>query len=458
MSKENVSIIIKHPTVVTMDKDRRIIEDGAVAIDGNKIVAVGKASEIEEKYSADKVIDGKHKILMPGFVDMHVHNVQTLLRGIITDYEISIPPVWLRFLIPYEAFLKPEDVELISTLTQLNMIEHGTTAFLEAGGPHADSIAKAMEKTGIRGVVTRSTVDMGETPEAMKAATEHEIKESIRLVETWNGKYNGRVRAWFSLRQLILCSQELFHKFIELAKKYNVGITLHVSEAHKEIEFSLEHFKKRPIEHLYDIGFLGKNVVLSHAAFLTAKEVALIGKSGASVAYCPSIDHMLMPPPRVPEMLTAGVNVTIGSDGGWKTPIDLLNEIRLASIIQKQYYGFPYHDRVAVDAADFLEMITINGAKALMWDDEIGSIEPGKKADLVLIDVNRPHFVPINDLATTIVYCASGDDVTTVIIDGKIVMEDRKFTTVDMEDILEKARAKTVELMEKIRESWKKKQ
>ncbi|MHA1471429.1 MAG: amidohydrolase family protein, partial [Candidatus Asgardarchaeia archaeon] len=180
-----------------MDKDRRVIEDGAVAIDGNKIVAVGKASEIEEKYSTDKVIDGKHKILMPGFIDMHVHNVQTLLRGVITDYEISIPPVWLRFLIPYEAFLKPEDVELISTLTQLNMIEHGTTAFLEAGGPHADSIAKAMEKTGIRGVITRSTVDMGETPEAMKAATEHEIKESIRLVETWNGKYNGRVRAWF---------------------------------------------------------------------------------------------------------------------------------------------------------------------------------------------------------------------------------------------------------------------
>lgn len=450
MSKNQVSILIKHPVIITMNEKREILKDGAVAIDKDRIVAVGKNNEIEEKYRGEKEIDAKHMLLLPGFVDAHVHNAQTLLRGIITDYEISIPPVWLRYLIPYEAHLTPEDMELVSTLTQLNMIEHGITAFLEPGGPHADSIAKAMTKTKIRGIITRSTVDMGETPEKMKAATENEIKESIRLVETWNGKEEGRIRAWFSLRQIILCSQELFFKFKELAKKYNVGITVHISEAHLEIEYTLEHFKRRPIERLYDINFLGRNVVLSHAAFLTAKEVHLLGESGASVAYCPSIDHMLMPPPRIPEMLAAGVNVSIGSDGGWKTPIDILGEIRLASIIQKQYYGFPYHDRVAVDANDLLAMATINGAKALLWDNEIGSIEAGKKADLILIDTNRPHFTPINDVVTTLVYSGRAGDVNTVIIDGTVLMENRKFTMPGVEDLLEKARIRTKEIMSEI--------
>jgi len=453
--KEDVSILIKNSIVITMNRVNEIIYNGAVAIDKDKIVGVGKSEELESKFSAEKVIDAEHMILLPGFIDLHTHNAQTLLRGIITDYEISIPPVWLRFLIPYEANLTPEDMELVSTLTQLNMIEHGVTTFLEAGGPHADSIPKAMEKTGVRGVITRSTVDMGETPDEMKAATENEIKESIRLVETWNGKLNGRLRAWFSLRQLVLCSQELFYKFKELAQKYNVGITIHVSEAHMEIEYSLEHFKKRPIEHLFDIGFLDKNVVLAHSAFLTAKEVHLIGQSKASVAYCPSIDHMLMSPPRIPEMLSAGVNVGIGSDSGWKTGIDILGEIHLASIIQKQYYGFPYHDRVAVDASDLLKMATINGAKALLLDNEIGSIEVGKKADVILIDTNKPHFTPINDVITTLVYCGCGNDVATVIVDGNILMENYKFKIPDVDELLQRARERTKELMQLLKSKEK---
>ena len=161
MGKENVSLTIVHPTIITMNANREIITDGFIAINEDTIVAVGKYNDLSEKYTADKVIDGKKKVVLPGLVDTHVHNAQTLLRGAITDYEISIPPVWIRFLIPYEANLTASDMELISMLTQFNMIENGITTFLEAGGPHPDSIAKAMIKTGIRGVVTKSTVDIG---------------------------------------------------------------------------------------------------------------------------------------------------------------------------------------------------------------------------------------------------------------------------------------------------------
>ncbi len=454
MSSEEV-ILIKNATIITMDKDRRIIKDGAVVIVNDKIAAVGPTKDIEKEYKGDKIIDGRKKLILPGFIDTHVHNAQTLLRGVITDYEISIPPVWIRYLIPYEANLTKDDVKLVSTLTQLNMIEHGITTFLEAGGPHPDSIGEAMKETGIRGVITKSTVDMGSMPESMTLTTEEEIKANVNLVEKWNGKENDRIRAWFSLREIVLSSAELYHKFKELAKKYNVGITAHIAEAHMEVEYALEHYKKRPVEWLYHIGFLGRNVVLSHAAFLTPKEVHMLGETNTSVAYCPSIDHMLMPAPRVPEMLAAGVNVSIGSDGGWKTSIDILGEIRLASIVQKQCYGFPYHDRTAVDAKDLLEMATINGAKALMWDDKIGSIEPGKKADIIIIDTNKPHFTPINDIITTFVYCGTAGDVDTVMIDGKILYENKRFTIPHVDRILEKAQERTNELIEMIKSQKK---
>ncbi|RLG73203.1 MAG: hypothetical protein DRO23_09385 [Thermoprotei archaeon] len=456
MSRELVDLVVRAKYVFTMNPRREIITDGAIAICRDRIVSVGKKSEVEGRYRGEKVLDYGRAAALPGFVDAHTHNAQTLLRGVITDYEISIPPVWLRYLIPYESLLKPEDVKLIATLTQLNMIEHGVTTFLEAGGPYPEKIAEAVAETGVRGVVTMSTVDMGNVPEAMKISTESAIKKTIGLIENWHGKAGGRIRVWFSLRQMILCTQELYFKFKELARKYNVGITTHVSEAHVEIEYSLEKFKKRPIERLYEIGFLGSNVVLAHAAFLTPKEVKLIAETGANVAYCPSIDHMLMSPPRVPEMLNLGVNVALGSDGGFKTGIDILGEARLASIVIKQYYGFPFHDRTGIPAEKFLEMATINGAKALMWDREIGSIEPGKKADIIVIDLSKPHTTPVNNPATTLIYCANAGDVVTTIVDGKILMENKKHTYRNVYEVVEKALERTEELMEEIRRSWRK--
>ncbi|OYT50842.1 MAG: hypothetical protein B6U76_12050, partial [Desulfurococcales archaeon ex4484_217_2] len=235
MSKEIVDLMLKAKYISTMNAKREIIENGAVVIKEDKIVDVGKAEEIEKKYRGERVLDYGRAAILPGLIDAHMHNAQILLRGAITDYEISIPPVWLRYLIPYESLLKPEDVKLIATLTQLNMIEHGITTFLEAGGPYPEKIAEAVVETGVRGIVTPSTVNMGNVPKTMKMSAENAIKRTVSLIENWHGKANGRVRVWFSLRQMILCTQELYFKFKELARKYNVGITTHVSEAHVEV-------------------------------------------------------------------------------------------------------------------------------------------------------------------------------------------------------------------------------
>ncbi|RLG73844.1 MAG: amidohydrolase, partial [Thermoprotei archaeon] len=161
MSKELVDLIVRAKYVFTMNPKKEVIIDGAIAISKDRIVSVGRKSEVEGKYRGEKTLDYGRAAVLPGFIDTHTHNAQTLLRGVITDYEISIPPVWLRYLIPYESLLKPEDEKLIATLTQLNMIEHGVTAFLEAGGPYPEKIAEAVAETGVRGVVTMSTVDMG---------------------------------------------------------------------------------------------------------------------------------------------------------------------------------------------------------------------------------------------------------------------------------------------------------
>jgi len=448
---EIVDLLLKAKYILTMNRDRNLIIDGAVAVDGDRIVDVGRRDEVEKRFRGEEVLSYDKAAILPGFIDAHTHNSQTLLRGVITDHEINIPPIWLRYLIPYESLLKPEDVKLISTLTQLNMIENGVTTFLEAGSPYPEKVAEAVKETGVRGIITPSTIDVGNVPESMKISTDEAIKRTVSLIENWNGRADGRIRIWFSLRELILCTQELYLKFKELSKRYGVGVTTHISEAHAEVEFSLEKFGKRPIERLHEIGFLGKNIVLAHAAFLTSKEVKLIAESGASVVYCPSIDHMLMAPPRVPEMLSFGVNVALGSDGGFKTGIDILSEMRLASIIVKQYYGFPFHDRVGIPAEKFLEMATINGAKALLWDMEIGSIEKGKKADMIIVDLSRPHTTPINDPITTIIYAANSGDIKTTIIDGKILMRDKKLVHKDLEKILERSVERGSEILKEIK-------
>jgi 5-methylthioadenosine/S-adenosylhomocysteine deaminase len=273
--KEKVDLLVKDGIIVTMDGKRRVIDNGAVAIKGNKIVAVANSEEVQNKYSADETINAKGMAVMPGLIDTHTHNLQIFLRGRTWGAPLKIPG-WLSLLIPFESALTKEEAYLSGLLSCINMIKVGTTGHIDHGGQfNAFEVGRAMEKTGVRAILSRSTIDMG-APDYFSTSTEDAIKENVKLVEKWNGVAGGRIRAWFSLRQIMVCTDELWVKFSELASKYKTGIQTHLSEGMYEVDWAYNHWGKRPVEHYYETGFLQKNVLIAHAMYLTDKEVKML--------------------------------------------------------------------------------------------------------------------------------------------------------------------------------------
>ena len=433
--KEKVDLLVKDGIIVTMDGKRRVIDNGAVAIKGNKIVAVANSEEVQNKYSADETINAKGMAVMPGLIDTHTHNLQIFLRGRTWGAPLKIPG-WLSLLIPFESALTKEEAYLSGLLSCINMIKVGTTGHIDHGGQfNAFEVGHAMEKTGVRAILSRSTIDMG-APDYFSTSTEDAIKENVKLVEKWNGVAGGRIRAWFSLRQIMVCTDELWVKFSELASKYKTGIQTHLSEGMYEVDWAYNHWGKRPVEHYYETGFLQKNVLIAHAMYLTDKEVKMLKERDVKVAHCPGGN---LSRTRVPQMLTEGISVGVGADGGARRGLDLFQDLRIASAVHAAH-EIPHYDSAPLSDLALLEMATINGAKVLLWDDEIGSIEPGKKADIILVDLNKPHILPIGQVITALTQRATGQDVDTAIIDGKVVMKNRKLLTMDEDEVLKKVR------------------
>jgi len=433
MMKEQVDLIIKDGIVVSMDSKRSIINKGAVAVKGNKIAAVAESSEIQDKYSADEILDAKHKAILPGFVDTHTHDLQIFLRGRTWGAPLRIPG-WLSLLIPFESALTKEEAYLSGLLSCANMIKVGTTCHIDHGGQfNAYEVGRAMEKTGVRAILSRSTIDMG-APDYFATSTEDAIKENVKLVEEWNGAAGGRIRAWFSLRQIMVCTEELWVKFSELASKYNTGIQTHLSEGMYEVDWALNRWGKRPVEHLYETGFLQKNVLIAHAMYLTEREVKMLSERDVKVAHCPAGN---LSRTRVPQMLSEGIAVGLGSDGGARRGLDLFQEMRIAAAVHTAH-EIPHYDSAPLSDQTLLEMATINGARVLLLDNEIGSIEVGKKADIIIVDLDKPHILPVGQPVTALTHRATGQDVDTAIIDGKIVMKNRKLLTIDEDELLEK--------------------
>jgi 5-methylthioadenosine/S-adenosylhomocysteine deaminase len=430
--KEKVDLVLIGGTIVTMDTNRRIIENGAVAIRENKILSVDRADTVQEKYTAEKTIDAKHMAVTPGLIDCHTHNLQIFLRGISWSKPPKVP-VWVNVLIPFESALKKDEAHLSALLSCINMVKVGTTCHLEHGGQfNADEVGRAVDTTGVRGILGTSTVDMG-VPENFRTTTEECVKRNIALVERWN-RVNERIRAWFSLRQIIVDSEELWPKFKELAAKYKVGLQTHLAEGIYEVDYCMAKWGRRPVEHLFDTGFLGPNVVIAHAMYLTMEEVGMLQQRNVKVAHCPSGN---LNRTRVAQMLAQNVTVGLGSDGGARRGLDLFREMRVVSTLNR-VSGIPQYDDLPLTDQRIFEMATINGAKALLWDKEIGSIEPGKKADIILVNLNKPHIVPVADIYNTLVQRVTGPDVDTVIIDGKVIMQHGEIKTVNEQEILEK--------------------
>ena len=450
---KKVDLLVEGGWMITMDSNRRIFENGAVAIRGNKIVDVGKASEIKKEYSAAQIISAKDKLIIPGLVDAHIHTHHTLTKGMIDDIPCN-PWCDQAFAFCF-ANLDPESYYISALLTCLQMMRTGTTSYIECGTvpPMEDRVAKAIEETGMRAVIGRVVWDLFEGPGfksfpkrsrgCERETTETALARSEDFIRRCHGGADGRIQTWFSLHQVPNCSPKLCRGVRDLVDKYDLGILTHAGVVEEMVQWTVERFGMRDIEYLHSVGMLGPDFLAAHMGWITGKEMMLIRDTRSNIVHNVSSSmkggYGSASRGKFPEMISAGINVALGCDGAnCSNHLDMVREMFLAATAHKEVRL----DTTVMPPELVLEMATLNGAKAMKLGKKIGSLEPGKLADLTLFNLNRPEWVPTHrfNVIRNLIYSASGDSVDTVIIDGKITVKNGRCVTVDEDEIYREAR------------------
>lgn len=446
-----VDLLVRGCDLITMNDTDTVIRDAALAVDKGRIVWTGKASDASGLYRADRTIDASGQIAMPGMVDAHFHTAQHLLRGKlseITRTRAPKMPVWKHYYLPFEAMLEPEDVHLSALAAYTNMLRVGTTCFAEAGGPHPDEMGRAADEVGIRGFIAQSTCDTGMgVPDALMMKTQQAYDRNVELVQRWSK--HERVKAFLSLRQIVVCTPELVKGIGQAAKELNVKVHTHLCEGIYEIDFALERYGKRPTEYLEELGVLSHHFHGAHSIFLSPEEVDLYARHKVSACHC-GLHNYSVGQPRVAEMWRRGIDIGLGTDGAASSgTLDVFQVAHAARIGQQLVAGTPWHMRTAISSDELLKIATHGGARALGVGHELGRLESGFKADFILIDASDIDQQPIYDPLFTASTTTVGRDVRTVVVDGKVVMKDREILTVDVETIKARLARRRPEIMDR---------
>lgn len=440
--KKTADLIVRGGTLLTMAGPN--VENGAVAIKGNTIVAAGPSAEVEGAWAAAEVIDARGGAILPGFVNAHTHVPMTLFRGIADDRDLMD---WLtNFIFPAEA--KNVDREFVRVGTRLaaaEMIMSGTTTFADMYYFEAD-IGREAKAAGLRCVAGETLIDF-------PAPDNKTWAEAIAYMKTFAEEFKGDplVTAAIAPHAPYTVSEEHLREVRAFATEHGTPILIHVSETEDELaQVGKAHGGKTPGAYLGSIGLLGDDVIAAHGVWLTKDEAALFAKHGTSVVHCPESNMMLasgVAPLGV--FAAAGVDVGLGTDGpaGSNNNLDMIEEMATAARLQKTYRKDPK----ALSARGVLELATVGGAKALNMADRIGTLEPGKRADVIVVDLSSPSIRPVYSIESAIVYAASGDDVTTTIVDGKVLMKDRKVMTVDVKKAVAEADAMRAKVLESLK-------
>jgi 5-methylthioadenosine/S-adenosylhomocysteine deaminase len=440
------SLFIHNATIVTMDAGNRIFT-GDVLIEGTRIAAVGqglagRASERADETSHE-IIDASGRVLLPGLVQTHIHLCQTLFRGAADDLALID---WLKRRIwLMEAAHTFDSLYASARLGIAEMIRGGTTSALTMETVnHTEAVFKAVEETGFRATVGKCMMDKGDgVPAALHEETAASVAESLQLLERWHGAASGRIRYCFAPRFALSCTRGLLEEVARLARERGVLVHTHASENRDEVEMVERETGLSNIDYLNAVGLAASHVVLAHCVQVSDGEMAILKQTGAHVAHCPSSNLKLGSGiARIAEMLERGISVTLGADGAaCNNRLDMFTEMRTAALLQKALHG-----PEALPALTVLRMATMDGARALGLADEIGSIETGKRADLVLLNLDKLHTTPRPDVVSTIVYAAEPSNVETVLIDGRIVLRDGRLTTMDEREIIENAQAEALQI------------
>ena len=429
-------LLIKDALLITMAEEinnNGELVRGDILINNQIIEEIGSitydAAEVE-------IIDGKDCVALPGLINCHTHAAMTLLRGYADDMELM---PWLEQKIwPREAKLTSDSIYWGSMLANLEMIKSGTTTFADMYF-FMEDVAKATLESGMRAVLSRGMIGFGDRGE--KA-----LEESRQFIQAWQNQGQGRITCILGPHAPYTCPPEYLIKVMELANELKVGIHIHLAETKKEFTDIRKQYDKTPIDHVNSLGLLDLPVIAAHCVHLTEDDVDILKEKGVGVAHNPSSNMKLasgMAP--VPHLLEVGINVGLGTDGAASNNnLNMWEEMHIAALLHKVSWGDP----TLLPAFQVLKMGTVLGANALGIGNQIGTLEVGKKADIILVDLNQPHLCPQHAVVANLIYSAQASDVKTVIIDGQIVMKDRKVLTIDEEKVMFEARKATAKLME----------
>lgn len=434
------SIQIKNGTLVTMNPSREVVQADLFIEDG-RITGIGSTAA-----TADEVIDASECVVLPGFVQTHIHLCQTIFRGSADDLALID---WLRKRVwPLEAAHNEQSIAASARLGIAELIKGGTTCALTMETVnHTSSVFEVVDQTGFRATVGKCMMDKGdEVPRALNEETSASIAESLALLEEWNGRGNGRIRYCFAPRFAVSCTNELLEQVGRLARERQVMIHTHASENRTECELVERATGMRNVEYLNKVGITGRHVALAHCVHLADSEIRILAETETNVSHCPSSNMKLgsgIAP--VTKLLEQGISVSLGADGAaCNNRLDMFTEMRSAALLQKVVNG-----PEALAAGTVLEMATLGGARALGLEAEIGSLQIGKRADLSIVRMDRLHSNPVSDVVSALVYSAQPDDVQTVMVDGRLLMKNRELLTIDESLAVAAARSEAVKLIER---------
>jgi len=433
---EEADILIHNCTILPMNRRDTIIRNGIIATKKDKIIYVGRETKAS-KIKAETTINGKGKVATPGLINCHTHLPMTLFRGIAEDQPLT---TWLTQTIwPLEAKLTPSDIYQGALLGCLENIKNGTTTFADMYF-HEERIAKAVEKAGLRAVLAQGIIEAEDRQKG-----EHMLKESVEFAQKHNGYANGRVTTQLGPHAVYTCSPQLLTQTREEASKLNIGIHIHIAESKQMAKLTKKRHGLTEIKLLESINFLKSNVLAAHCIHLTEKEMQIMAEHSVKVSYNPTANMKIASgTPKIKNLTDLGITVGIGTDGpASNNNLDMFEEMKTAALLQK----IRYMDPTVLPAQQVVGMATMDGAKALGLEKTVGSLEVGKKADIILIDFRKPHLTPLHDPYANIVYSAQGSDVDTVIVNGKILMEERKVETLDELEVMQKAQRTASDLL-----------
>ena len=413
-----------------MDAGDSVVPDGAVAIGNGAILAVGSRASVEKRFDARRSIDATDCLVLPGFVNAHTHSPMTLLRGVRDDAELM---VWLeKYMFPLEARLaSPGFVRCGSLLACWEMIESGTTTFVD-GYFFEEEVARAADEAGLRAVTGQGIFDIP-TPDSKTAA--EGLARGERLLSKWRG--HPRITAALAPHACYTVGPETFGRTVDLAARFDAPILLHLAESASELAMVEGRYGTTPVRHLAGHGLLGPALVATHCVHVDDEEIGLLKSSDVGVVHCPESNMKLasgVAP--VGKFLAAGVRLGLGTDGpACNNDFDMIGEMGSAARLHK----VASLDPTAAPALSVLRMATRGGAEALHMEDRIGSLEPGKRADVIVLSLAGPNALPLFDPFSHLVYSAHADAVETVIVEGRVLMERRRLKTLDVEAIRENA-------------------